>query len=154
MAAYDVGAKTILMFMIAVNVSLFWISSSQVLPVNFTDEDNPDSPVTNPSDISGQILSLDLSSGNLILAGTGLTVAVIVGWAAGSLVFGGVLGVGIFAFTLISPIISWILFGLPKFMDMMGVPSYVNAGVMALLVVPLFFTVLSFIAQRPIEGHG
>lgn len=151
---YDTSAKTIMIFMIAVNVSLYFITVSQVLPVSFSDEDNPDSFVTTPENLQNQFLFWDVSEGNLVLAGTGLAVAVIVGWAAGSLVFGGVLGVGIFAFTLISPIVSWILFGLPRFLSMMGIPSWITAGIMALLVVPLFFTVLSFIAQRPVEGHG
>ncbi len=151
---YDTSAKTIMIFVICLNVSLYFITASQVLPVSFVDEDNPDSFVTDPQNISTKFLYVDFSTGTIFLAGTGLIFSVIIGWATRSLVLGGTLGVGIFALTLFSPVVSWILFGLPRFMNMMGIPSYISAGVMAILVVPFFFTVLSFIAQRPIEGHG
>jgi len=151
---YDTSLKTILLFLIAVNVSLYWISVSQVLPVNFSDPDNPDSPVTDPSALTTQIIALDLSTGNIALGGTFLVVGLIISQIAGNLVLGGTVAVGLFAITLLSPLVSWILFGLPKFMAIMGVPIFISAGVMAFVSVPLFFTVLSFVAQRPVEGHG
>lgn len=144
---YNATALSILLFFVAVNVSLAWIVTSQVLPVTFVGYEDP-------TNISNLFLHVDVSTGNLLLAGTALTMSLILGKIAGNLVFGGALGVGIFAFTLFSPIVSWVLFGLPKFLGMVGVPAYITAGVMALLSVPLFFTVLSFIAQRPIEGNG
>lgn len=145
---YNTTALTILLFFVAVNVSLAWITASQVLPIDFTGS------TEDPDTIASMFISVDLSTGNLVIGGTVLILFTILGWATGSLVAGGTLGVGIFVFTLVSPIVRWVLFGLPNFLNLMGVPSYITAGVMAMLSVPLFFTVISFLAQRPVEGHG
>ena len=154
MASYDTGMKTILLFMIAVNVGLYIITASQVLPVNFSDPDNPDSPVTDPNSISSMLISVDLSTGNLAIAGTTLIMGIIISKILGNLILGVTVSISLFVFTLISPLISWVLFGLPRFLNILGTPAYISAGVMALLAVPIFFTVISFLSQRPVEGHG
>ena len=149
---YNVTAIGIFLFFVALNVSIAWIASSGVLPVDFTST-NPDY-VTDPTEIGNMFISVDVTTGNLALAGTALIVTTILGWIAGSMVTGGALGVGIFALTLLSPIVRWVLYGFPYFLNLMGVPVYITAGITAMLSVPLFFTVLSFLAQRPIEGNG
>lgn len=142
-------AALILSFFVCVNVGIFIINSAQVFNGSVTGTDSP-------TTIMSMLVSVDTSTGALAIGGTALIVTTIIGWAAGNLVFGGALGVGIFTFVLVSPIIRWVLFGIPMLMDAAGITAvapYLTIGMSTVIAVPIGLFVLSLIAQRPITEH-
>lgn len=136
----------ILLFFVSLNVSLYMIRETGVLPDYETI-----SPYEEPSGISGRLISVDVSTGNLVMAGTALIMAVIIGWATGHLLFGGTLGIILFSLTIFFPALSWVILGLPRFLQQMGVPLAVYTGITALLAVVWFWFLMGFLAQRPLE---
>lgn len=141
-------AALIVTFMVCVNVGIYIVHESAVFPAS------PTAPESITS-IQSKLIQLDLSTGNLMIAGTALIMSVIIGRIlVGNVVFGGLLGAGLLVFTLVSPIVSWVLFGIPKMMDAVGITAvapYLTIGVSAVLAVPLAWFVFSMLASRPIK---
>jgi hypothetical protein len=138
-------AFVILMFFVTWNVCLYWINETQVLPVK-------QSPYESPSGIEGKLISVDLSSGNIVIAGTALVMSVLLGWATGHLLFGGTLGILLFGFTILFPVLSWIILGLPRYLQMLGMPLPFYTGIAAILSVLWFWFLMGFLAQRDLTG--
>jgi len=135
----------IILFFVCLNVSLYLINETAVLP------HWQQSPYEEPSGIIGRLIHLDLSAENLLIGIVPLTVSWILGWISGHLLFGGTLGIIIFAMDLCFPVIKWVVFGLPIFLSQMGVPLVVYTSMTALMSVVWFWFLLSFIAQRQLE---
>jgi hypothetical protein len=135
----------ILLFFICLNVSLYMINETAILPYW------QQSPYEEPSGITGRLVHLDLTAENLVIGGTTLSVLIIIGYITGHLIFGGTVAIILFAFDLFFPVIKWIIFGLPTFLSQMGVPLVVYSSLTALISAVWFWFLLGFIAQRQLE---
>lgn len=138
-------AFLIIAFFVCLNVCLYIISETAVLPYSET------SPYETPSGISTKLFYVDLSTGNLLIAGTQLIIGTILGFIAGHLIFGGTVAIILFAMTLIFPIVKWVVFGLPTFLAQMGVSIIIYESITALLALVWFWFILGFVAQRQLE---
>jgi hypothetical protein len=139
-----VTAFGLLLFFVALNVSLYVINETAILPYK-------QSPYEEPSGIIGRLVHLDLSTQNLAIGGAGLTVFVILGWITGHLLFGGTVAIVLFAMSLLFEPLKWLIFGFPTFLGQMGVPLIVYTPLTALMSVVFFWFLLSFVAQRQLE---
>lgn len=140
-----ITAFGLIVFFVCMNVSLYVINETAILPYAKIN------PYEEPSGITGRLVSVDLSNGTLMIAGTGLVMAVIIGWATGNLLLGGMLGVILFGLSIFFPIVSWVVLGLPRFLAQMGVPLVIYTSLTALMSLIWFWFILSFIAQRQLE---
>lgn len=138
-------AFDILLFFVALNVAIYLINETAILPYW------QQSPYETPTGIQGKLAIVDLSTGNLILSGVTLGVVTALGWITGHLIFGGTVAIFLAALNLVSGIVSWIIFGFPKFLAQMGVPDVVWGSLAAMMSVVWFWFFLGFLAQRPME---
>lgn len=143
-------AFAILLFFVCLNVSLYLINETAILPYW------KQSPYEEPSGIVGRLIHLDLSLENLAIGGTTLTVSAILGLITGHLIFGGTVAIILFAFDLFFPVVKWVVFGLPSFLGQMLDTTDVRvvaviSGLTALMSVVWFWFLLGFVAQRSLE---
>jgi hypothetical protein len=138
-------AFLIIAFFVCLNVCLYIISETAVLPYSET------SPYETPSGISSKLLHVDLSTGNLAIAGTQLVIFIILSYITGHLIFGGTVAIILFAMELFFPIVKWVVFGLPTFLQQMGVSIVIYESITALLALVWFWFILGFVAQRQLE---
>lgn len=145
----------IVLFFVAVNVSLSVIQLTQVLP-----PDEQISPYSQPTDITAMLVHLDISTENLVIGGSTIAVMLIIGWFTGHMILGGTLAIVLFALDLFIPVGKWVIFGIPSFVStMVGVASAdaatalmlngIVAGLTALLSVVWFWFILGFFTGRP-----
>jgi hypothetical protein len=140
----NVGAFGFIVFFVSLNVAIYLISQTQVLPYQ-------QSPYATPSTIQANLLHLDLSASNLMIGGTTLSVLIILGFITGHLLFGGTVAIIIFAMDLLFPVLKWVILGVPSYMAEMGVPPVIVAVVTALMSAVWLWFLLGFVAQRPLE---
>lgn len=150
-------AFAIIVFFIAMNISLGIIQISRVLP-----QDKTIPTTTAPQDITTMLIHVDLSTGNLIIGGAALAVGAFLGWFMGNLILGGTVAIIFFGLDLFIPIGKWVIFGLPSFIgDMVGTAgadatttatlSAITFGLTALMAAVWFWFFLGLIMQRPLE---
>lgn len=139
------SALGLLLFFVALNVSLYVINETAILPYY------KQSPYEEPQGIVNRLVHLDLSTQNLAIGGAGLTVFVILGWITGHLLFGGTVAIVLFAMSLLFEPLKWLIFGFPTFLGQMGVPLIVYTPLTALMSVVFFWFLLGFVAQRQLE---
>jgi hypothetical protein len=140
-----VTAFGLLLFFVALNVSLYVINETAILPYY------KQSPYEEPQGIINRLVHLDLSTSNLAIGGAALTVFIILGWITGHLLFGGTVAIVLFAMSLLFEPLKWLIFGFPTFLGQMGVPLIVYTPLTALMSVVFFWFLLGFVAQRQLE---
>lgn len=149
-------AFAILLFFTCLNVSLYLINETAILP------HWKQTPYEEPTGITGRLIHLDLSAENLVMGATTLSVAVILGFLTGHLIFGGTVAIILFAMDLLFPVLKWVVFGLPSFLGQMlyttdmtvleqAQVTAVISGLTALMAAVWFWFLLGFIAQRSLE---
>ncbi len=131
----------ILLFLVAVNGSLYLLNQLEVLP--YYKQGTYD-----PQQMQSKLVAVDVSLNSLALGGIGLGMGIIGGLIAKNLLAGGTVGLILFAISVFLPIIKWALFGIPEFMLQMGVPTVFVAVVYALIAVPYVWFVLGFVSSR------
>lgn len=137
-----VTAYGTLIFFICINLSLYLLNTTQVLP-NYQV-----SPYEDPEGITDQLIFIDLSATNVI-GGLGIIgVGTIIGFILKRLVLGATLGLIVFTLTLLVPPIQWILFGFPIFLGQLGVHIAIVTIIETLMAVVWFWFLLGFIGQR------
>jgi hypothetical protein len=137
-----VTAYGTLVFFICLNLSLYFLNTTQVLP-NYRI-----SPFEDPTGIQGQMTFIDISAASLI-GGLGVIgVGFLIGAMLGRLVLGATLGLIVFTLTLLGPPIQWILFGFPTFLAQIGVHFAIVTLIETLMAVVWFWFLLGFIGQR------
>jgi hypothetical protein len=75
----------------------------------------------------------------------------ILSYITGHLIFGGTVAIILFAMELFFPIVKWVVFGLPTFLQQMGVSIVIYESITALLALVWFWFILGFVAQRQLE---
>lgn len=132
-----------LIFFICLNLSLFLLNETEMLP-NYEL-----SPYEEPEQI--QSIFLNVSIGNILLmAGTSLTIVAIIKILTGNFIFGGTVGLILFALQALFPAVQWILFGFPIFLGQIGVPYMITAVIQTLMAVVWAWFIIGFIGQRSI----
>lgn len=119
------------------------VNISQVLPMQTATYEEPQS-------IGARFFSIDLSLGNLVIAGSALTTFAIFGFILGHLIFGGTVGIIIFALMLFVEPIKWLVGGLPTYLAQMGVSYVVVVPVTALMALVFMWFLLGLLIQRPL----
>lgn len=136
------------LFFVALNVSLFIINESNIL----TEQDSDVyQPYSSPQSLTDTLIRIDLSAGTLALGTITMVVSGVIGWLTERIWLGGTLGIILFALDLLFPLVRWIFVGFPLFLSQMGVPSYLVVAVGAMMAVPWFWFILGFIGQRTLE---
>ena len=131
-----------LIFFVCLNLSLYLLNTTQVLP-NYTQ-----SPYEEPAGIQDKLIHFDLSATNLLIGVTVLGVGAIIGYITGHLVFGGTIAIVLLALDLIFPVVKWILFGFPIFLGQIGVPLVITVIIQTLMAVIWFWFIMGMIGQR------
>lgn len=145
------------MFFLGVNVSLALINISQVLP-----QTSGMTAYTAPQDWTSIFFHVDLSTGNIYIGIALLSATAIFGWIVGRLLFGGIVALMLFVVDLLSPIVSWVFLGIPKFINniLATVPTdattsaalgVIMFGITAFLAVVWFWFFLGIFVSRPLE---
>lgn len=137
-----VTAYSLVLFFVCLNLSLFLLNNTQVLP------DYRVSPFEEPEGIQAHLISFDISGSTLLMAGTALSVWVIISALTGNLIFGGTVALILFALTMLFPVVRWILYGFPIFLQQVGVPTVIVTVIEALMAVVWFWFILGFVGQR------
>lgn len=136
-----VTAYGTLLFFICLNLSLYLLNETSVLP-NYEQ-----SPYEEPAEI--QSIFLNVSVGNvLLMAGTSLTIVAIIKILTGNFIFGGTVGLILFALQALFPAVQWILFGFPIFLGQIGVPFVITTIIQTLMAVVWAWFIIGFIGQR------
>jgi len=137
-----VTAYGTLIFFICLNLSLYLLNTTQVLP-NYQV-----SPYEDPTGIQEQLVFIDISAYSLI-GGLGVIgVGFLVGFIIGKFLLGATLGLIVFTLTLLVEPIQWILFGFPTFLGQIGVHIAIVTIVETLMAIVWFWFLLGFIGQR------
>lgn len=140
-----ISAFSLILFFICLNLSIYLINANQVLT------GVGKSPYTDPTEISGLVLGLDITGENLVLGVVTIGVGFAVGLLTGQLILGGTLALVLFAINLVIPILKWILFGFPIFLGQIGVPPSIVITLEALMSIVWFWFFLGFFSQRTVE---
>lgn len=140
-----VTAFTILLFFVCLNLSLYFINETQILP----NMEQP--PYTAPEDIGSRLILVDVSAQNLLLGGSILAVGFIVGWITGRMIYGGTVAIILFAMDLLFPVVRWTLFGFPLFLNQLGVHYALTTIISVLVSLVYFWFIIGFIGQRQME---
>jgi hypothetical protein len=127
---------------ISLNLAFWMVNASQVLPLQ-------QAPYEEPEGITSRLLSVDLSAGNLVIAGSALTAMAIFGFVAGHLIFGGTVGIIIFALMLFVEPVRWLIAGLPIYLEQMGVSYIVVTPLTALIALVFMWFFIGLLFQRP-----
>lgn len=131
-------------FFVSLNVSLYMINESNVLGVESVYE-----PLEDPTDILGRLATLDGT--DLMIGGIPLIASSIIGFITGHLLLGASLGIILFAFNLLIPVVNWILMGFPEFLYQMNAPYWIVIPVQVMMALVWFWFMISFIGQRAME---
>jgi len=137
---------TMVMFFIALNVSLYIINETGVITPSGTEAHQP---IVSPTEVSGTLV--DISGTSLLMAGVPLVIGTIIGWITRNIWAGGTLAIILFALDLLFPVVRWVLFGIPEFLTQIGVHYSIVLGITALMSVVWFWFILGFIGQRQLE---
>lgn len=140
-----VTAFSILLFFVCLNLSLYFINETQVLP----NMEQP--PYTAPEDMASRFILVDVSAGNLLIGGSVLAVGFIVGWITGRMIYGGTVAIILFAMDLLFPVVRWTLFGFPLFLNQLGVHYALTTVLSTLVSLVFFWFIIGFIGQRQME---
>jgi len=135
-----VTAYSILLFFVCLNVSLYLLAETEVLPYY-------QPAYESPSDITTRLV------GSLTILTVGALVAFVVGnWLVGAA------ALALFALNLLVPVFSWIFFGFPNFLTQLASATGDSALVLtvtgsmnALMAVVWFWFLIGFISQRTME---
>lgn len=135
-----VTAYSIIFFFVSLNVSLYLIAETQVLPFYLQ-------PFEQPTDITNRLV------GSL----TVLTVGALVAFLVGNALIG-IAGLMLFILNLFLPVFRWIFFGLPEFLTILAnttenpalVLTVITATNSLMAVVWLWFF-MGFLSQRVME---
>jgi len=129
-------------FFVCLNLSLYLLNETQVLPSYQL------SPYEEPAGITAALIDFNITADELLLAGIPLAVAGIIFFVTGNFIFGGTVAIILFALQLLFPIVRWILFGFPIFLGQIGVPVTIVYVIEALLAVVWSWFMIGFIGQR------
>lgn len=129
-------------FFVCLNLSLYLLNETQVLP-NYQM-----SPFEEPTGITSRLIDFDITVDELLLAGIPLAVAGIIFFVTGNFIFGGTVAIILFALQLLFPVVRWILYGFPIFLGQIGVPIPIVYVIEALLAVVWCWFMIGFIGQR------
>lgn len=146
-----IKASSIVLFFVALNVALYLVNQTQVIPSTESVQ-----PIYTPDTIS--IAFLDVNpftvGGSIAIVGVGI----LTGWLMGKVIYGASIAVLLFVADKLSGIVSWVFFGFPKFVAawaaVSGDPTQVNiiaGAAYALMSVPFLWFLMGLVAQRPIE---
>lgn len=131
-----------LLFFICINLSLYFLNTTQVLP-NYRQ-----SPYEEPTGIQEQLMFIDVSAASIIGAAGIIGVGFLIGAIMNRLVLGATMGLVIFVLTLLVPPIQWLLFGLPVFLSQLGVHIAFVTVIETLMAVVWFWFLIGLLAQR------
>jgi hypothetical protein len=137
---------TLILFFVALNVSLFIINETNVITSN-----DVAPPYTDPEEIPNLLISFDLTTETLL---TGITIAgvgTLIGLIFGNLVNGGLLALVLFALNMLFPVVRWVVVGFPLFLLELGVHQAIVTGITALMAVVWFWFLLGMLGQRQME---
>ena len=137
---------TLILFFVALNVSLFIINETNVI----TSSDVAP-PYTDPEGIPNLLISFDLTTETLL---TGITIAgvgTLIGLIFGNLVNGGLLALVLFALNMLFPVVRWVVVGFPLFLLELGIHQAIVTGITALMAVVWFWFLLGMLGQRQME---
>jgi len=136
----------ILLFFVCLNLSIYFVNETQILP----NMEQP--PYSAPEDIATKLVHVD-TSGESLLAGIlgSLAVASIVRWLTGRMIYGGTVAIILFAMNLLFPIVRWLIFGFPLFMDQMGVHTALTTVLKILIGLVWTWFIIGFVGQRQME---
>lgn len=146
-----------IMFFLGINVSLALIRVSQVLP-----QGSGVNEYTQASDLSSLFFKVDLSANNIYIGVAVLSATAIFGWLIGRLLFGGIIALMLFVVDLLTPIVSWVFLGIPKFiqniLDTVPTDATTTAslqvimfGITAFIAAVWFWFFLGIFVSRPLE---
>lgn len=140
------SAFSLILFFVSLNLSLWLINETQVLPAV------GQSPYEEPSDIKSYFAYTNISGTSLLLAGITFTISFVVGKIMGNLIYGTTIAVILIAFELVFPLATWILFGFPAFIRQIGGNSIQIQAVATVLEVLMcvvwFWFILGLVATR------
>lgn len=140
-----VTAFSILLFFVSLNLSLYFINETQILPYM----EQP--PYTSPEDIGSHLVLVDVSAQNLLIGGSILAVGFVVGWITGRMIYGGTVAIILFAMDLLFPVVRWTLFGFPLFLNQLGVHYALTTIFSTVVSLVFFWFIIGFIGQRQME---
>jgi hypothetical protein len=135
---------SIMMFYILLNICLFLLNALAVLPASSRIE-----PMDDPLSITGKLAHI--SGTDIAIGVVTISLGFIVGWLLKRIFLGGTIGVILFALDLLSPVAGWILYGFPRFLEMIGVNSFLVLGLQAILAVPWFWFFIELFSQREFD---
>lgn len=131
----------ILVFFVSLNLSLYVLSETDVLPSYELD------PYEEPSGI--QLIFVNITAANLlVMGGTSLTIAAIVSVLTGHFIYGGTIGIILFGLQLLFEPVRWVINGFPLFLNQIGVNPIITTIIQTLIAVVYAWFIVGFIGQR------
>ena len=107
----------------------------------------------NPSDLEFQFMSLNLTTRDLLIGGVVLSTGTVTGLIlTGSFVYGGGLALLILALSFGVPVLKDVVTAFPQFLLMLGTPSIIVDGIVALIAILGFWWVLGLLTQREMDS--
>lgn len=139
--ARNVTAYALLVFFVSLNLSLYLLNETEVLP------DYRQSAYEEPAGMIDIFGTLTLES-LLMVAGTSLTVGGLLALFTGNLALAGTVGLILMALQMVFRIVRWILFGFPIFLGQLGIPSVIVLTIEVLMAVVWGWFIIGFVGQR------
>lgn len=146
-------AYSLILFFISLNLSLYLINETHVLPATPASES-----VTYSSPTVIQTRFLNLTAIDIVSDVAIFSVPTILGWLTGNLAYGILLALVLLVLDRISGIIGWVFTGFPKFVEAAtinipntGAAIAITSSVYGLMAFIWFWFFISLIGQRTVE---
>ncbi len=141
------SAFSIMAFFVCMNLSLYLLNQTSILGSGIGI-----SPYSSPEDMN--FISANLGTQGIVIAGSTITAALIIGYFAGNMIVGGTVGLILLALELIFPVVRWMLFGFPLFLADIGVPDMISSVIIVIMSFVWFWFFISLFAERTGVGEG
>ena len=132
------GVFEILLFFVCLNLGCYFISSIGAIPFNVEGLETPES-------IMARFDITLFSSIAILIGGT------FAGLLLNSVVQGAVIALAIAAINLVMPLLTWVLFGTPVLLALLGVPPIITTIISVPIAMVFFWFLIGLIAQRYME---